>query len=69
LRLPPSGDLDEALGTSKWMVKKATADIVGRGAATALKNGTISLVGPDNAQSEEAPKANGGGCSSHKLEW
>jgi hypothetical protein len=51
------------------MVKKATADIVGRGAATALKNGTISLVGPDNAQSEEAPKANGGGCSSHKLEW
>jgi nitrite reductase (NAD(P)H) len=69
LRLPPSGDLDEAIGTSKWMVKQATADVIGRGAATALSSGSISLVGPDNMQSEKPSKVNGGACSNHKLEW
>jgi hypothetical protein len=51
------------------MVKQATADVIGRGAATALSNGSISLVGPDNMQSEEQAQPNGGGCSNHKLEW
>lgn len=85
MKLPTTEDLDEAIGTSKWMVKKATADALGRGAATALESGKLQLVGPKDGISPNGPAendvhggANGlgngeataaGGCGNPKLDW
>lgn len=72
LRLPPSDDLDSLIGTSQWMVRKATAQALGKNLATALE-----IVGPsDKAVAmelrDEAPAPAGvGACGSgsSKLEW
>jgi len=42
VKLPGPEELDEAIGTSKWMVKAATAEAFGRGGGT-----QIEIVGPD----------------------
>ncbi len=51
------------------MVKAATADMVGRGAATSLKNGSLQVVGPDSAPSPASEEKGGGGCGDQKLDW
>ncbi|WVQ96928.1 nitrite reductase [NAD(P)H], large subunit [Kwoniella sp. CBS 9459] len=71
--LPPAEDLDEVIGSSKWMVKKATAEALGRNAAT-----SIDIVAP-SGELEDGAKASGvhgspasaceGACSDSKLEW
>lgn len=37
LLLPDQADLDGVLGTSKWMVRQATAEAFGRNAATQVE--------------------------------
>ncbi|OCF30509.1 nitrite reductase [NAD(P)H], large subunit [Kwoniella heveanensis BCC8398] len=69
--LPPAEDLDEVIGSSKWMVKKATAEALGRNAAT-----SIDIVAPsgelkDSAKATEGNGSSGceGACGDSKLEW
>ncbi|WWC68372.1 nitrite reductase [NAD(P)H], large subunit [Kwoniella pini CBS 10737] len=78
IKLPPFEDLDEIIGSSKWMVKKATAEAFGRNSAT-----SIEIVSPsgeinnnqDNTKSNGINNGNGeancnsSGCGSHALEW
>ncbi|KAL8278182.1 hypothetical protein RQP46_009355 [Phenoliferia psychrophenolica] len=71
LRLPPPEDLDELIGSSKWMVRKATAEALGRNAATA-----IEIVGPSGDVDEDQKVAgtdcgDGSSCATgaNKLEW
>lgn len=37
VQVPPPDELDALIGSSKWMVRKATADALGRNAATAIE--------------------------------
>ncbi|GAA5833254.1 hypothetical protein JCM9279_001468 [Rhodotorula babjevae] len=70
VQLPPPDELDALIGSSKWMVRKATAEAFGRNAAT-----KIEIIGPSGEVDEdkkaagtecgEADKA----CGEHKLEW
>ncbi|WVF71032.1 nitrite reductase [NAD(P)H], large subunit [Kwoniella sp. CBS 6097] len=69
--LPPAEDLDNVIGSSKWMVKKATAEALGRNAAT-----SIDIVAPngelaDGAKEERESALSGceGACGDSKLEW
>ncbi|KZS88669.1 nitrite reductase [Sistotremastrum niveocremeum HHB9708] len=69
LLLPEEEALDAVLGTSKWMVRQATAEALGRGSA-----GQIEFVGPDGRILGEEPKGcngadTGSGCGNSKLEW
>ncbi|GAA5967842.1 hypothetical protein JCM11641_005783 [Rhodosporidiobolus odoratus] len=71
VQLPPPDELDAFIGSSKWMVKKATADAYGRAPATA-----IEIVGP-TGEVEPEKKAAGAECGEAdktcggqgKLEW
>lgn len=67
LLLPPEADLDDAIGTSKWMVKQATADVYGRGAATAVEPNAIELVGPKDEVNPNRGRTTG--CGDAKLDW
>jgi nitrite reductase (NAD(P)H) len=69
LLLPPESDLDDAIGTSKWMVKQATADVYGRGAATAVEPNAIELVGPKDEIDPNGGRTAGAGCGDSKLDW
>ncbi len=60
------------------MVKKATADLLGRPAATAIQDKTLELVGPKediNPNGESAVGVSpagagvGGGCGDKRLDW
>ncbi|SGY20621.1 BQ5605_C016g08108 [Microbotryum silenes-dioicae] len=73
VKLPPAEELDALIGSTKWMVRKATAEALGRNSATA-----IEIVGPSGELDEERLAAsndcaikheNGSGCGSNKLEW
>ncbi|KAF8587207.1 nitrite reductase [Ramaria rubella] len=61
LLLPDPEELDEILGSDKWMVKAATAQLHSRGGAT-----QIELVGPDGRVQQGCVD---GECSGGKLEW
>ncbi|BGP40530.1 hypothetical protein JCM10449v2_004492 [Rhodotorula kratochvilovae] len=70
VQLPPPDELDALIGSSKWMVRKATAEAYGRNAAT-----KIEIIGP-NGEVDEDKKAAGTecgeadkACGEHKLEW
>ncbi|GAA6022628.1 hypothetical protein JCM8202_005024 [Rhodotorula sphaerocarpa] len=70
VQVPPPDELDALIGSSKWMVRKATADALGRNAATA-----IEIVGP-TGEVDEDKKAAGTecgqadkSCGTHKLDW
>ncbi|BGO91811.1 hypothetical protein NBRC10512_007608 [Rhodotorula toruloides] len=70
VQVPPPDELDALIGSSKWMVRKATAEAFGRNAATA-----IEIVGP-SGEVDEDKKAAGTecgeadkSCGTHKLEW
>ncbi|GFZ50204.1 Nitrite reductase [NAD(P)H] [Saitozyma sp. JCM 24511] len=67
--LPPEDDLDAMIGSSKWMVRKSTAEALGRNPATA-----IELVAPSGEVTEgnKGGESCGGGatgCGSSALEW
>ncbi|KAG8710109.1 hypothetical protein FRC11_004844, partial [Ceratobasidium sp. 423] len=49
--LPDSDALDSIIGTSKWMVRQATAEAYGKGSA-----GMIEIVGPDGRVAPEVSK-------------
>lgn len=73
LLLPESDELDAVIGSSKWMVRQATAEMFDRGSG-----GGVEIVGPDDQS-----MANGAGgtiltggavpgepvCGNNKLEW
>lgn len=54
VKLPDSDELDARLGSTKWMLRAATADALGRAPAT-----SIELTGP----TEGRPEAGAGSCS------
>ncbi|KAG9119852.1 hypothetical protein FRC07_004917 [Ceratobasidium sp. 392] len=66
--LPNPDELDAVIGTSKWMVRQATAEAYGKGSA-----GMIEIVGPDGRVAPESAKAACGGgqsgCGNSRLEW
>ncbi|KAG8783500.1 hypothetical protein FRC12_019663 [Ceratobasidium sp. 428] len=66
--LPKPDELDAVIGTSKWMVRQATAEAYGKGSA-----GMIEIVGPDGRIAPESAQAACGGgesgCGNNKLEW
>lgn len=65
--LPDSDELDAIAGTTQWMVKRATAEMYGRGGA-----GQIEIVGPDGRVAPEAVASScdmGSSCGDSKLEW
>ncbi|KAK7058498.1 hypothetical protein VNI00_002132 [Paramarasmius palmivorus] len=54
--LPQESELDQVIGTSKWMIKQATAQVLNRGGES------IEVVGP--------PSGDGaGGCNGGTIEW
>ena len=61
LLLPEPDDLDDVLGTEKWMVKAATSQLFPRTGAT-----QVELVGPDG---RVQGGCSGDLCSGGKLEW
>ncbi|GAA5857736.1 hypothetical protein JCM1840_000889 [Sporobolomyces johnsonii] len=70
VQVPPPDELDALIGSSKWMVRKATAEALGKNAATSIEIvGPTGEVEPDKkaagTECGEADKA----CGSHKLEW
>ncbi|KAG8827851.1 hypothetical protein FRC19_011552 [Serendipita sp. 401] len=72
LLLPDPTELDPVIGTSKWMIRQATAEMYGRGGA-----GQIDIVGPDGrykpelelVHEQEPQTACAGACGDSKLEW
>ncbi len=70
LLLPEPEDLDAVIGTSKWMVRQATAELIDRGAT---EESSVEIVGPTESV-EAASVAVGEGfpgssCSGGKLDW
>jgi nitrite reductase (NAD(P)H) len=53
LLLPPEDELDAVIGTSKWMVRQATAEMYDRG------GGGVEIVGPEDEKAD-GPKGEGG---------
>lgn len=65
LLLPDEGDLDAVIGTSKWMVRQATAELLDKTA-----DATVEIVGPSDAVlTEDAHACSGATCSDAKLDW
>jgi len=65
LLLPESEELDAVIGTSKWMIRQATAELLDRG------GGNVEIVGPDmTAESEQGALCGGESpCGDKKLDW
>jgi nitrite reductase (NAD(P)H) len=73
LLLPSEEELDAVLGTSKWLVRQATAEMYDRGSG-----GGVEIVGPEDEEGRKGAggTACGGGavvetpsCVGGKLEW
>jgi nitrite reductase (NAD(P)H) len=65
--LPEPDELDAVIGTSKWMVRQATAEMFGRGGA-----GQVEIVGPGGPISIDTPGSSctgGPSCGDKKLDW
>ncbi|KAH9947040.1 nitrite reductase [Amylocystis lapponica] len=60
LLLPEIDELDAVIGTSKWMVRQATAELIDKGS-----EGGVEIVGP----TEEASCAGESACGDKKLDW
>ena len=74
LLLPEPDDLNGVIGTSKWMVRQATAELLNRTGATGGES-TVEITGPTNEVVQDAgDNGVGGGCSGascgdSRLEW
>lgn len=76
LRLPPPEELDALIGSSKWMVRKATAELMDRVPSGETK---IEIVGPNESADEDKMASSSdcgsgaqgscGGAGGAKLEW
>ncbi|KAI0716158.1 nitrite reductase [Cerioporus squamosus] len=70
LLLPEPEDLDAVIGTSKWMVRQATAELIDRGAA---EESSVKIVGPSEsvlaASVSVGEGCSGSSCSGGKLDW
>jgi nitrite reductase (NAD(P)H) len=68
LLLPDPEELDPVIGTSKWMIRQATAEMYGRGGA-----GQVDIVGPDGRYKpeyqSEVQTTCAGACGDSKLDW
>ncbi|PIL30050.1 hypothetical protein GSI_07962 [Ganoderma sinense ZZ0214-1] len=68
LLLPEAEDLDGVIGTAKWMVRQATAEMLDR-----VSESTVEIVGPGESVLQPEPGVGGAGCGSacgdRKLEW
>lgn len=62
--LPPADEMDAVLGTSRHMIKQATADQLGKFAAT-----SIELVAPNEDGPKPSSPCASTACGSNKLEW
>lgn len=51
------------------MVKQATADVYGRGAATAVEPNAIELVGPKDEIDPNGGRTARASCGDNKLDW
>jgi nitrite reductase (NAD(P)H) len=60
--LPDAEKLDEVIGTRKWMVRRETADVYGRGGA-----GQISIVGQDEGLAGSCGAKSL--CQNREMEW
>jgi nitrite reductase (NAD(P)H) len=61
LHLPPVGEMDDILGTEKWLVRQAQSEALGLNAAAQAK------IVPPTVRAEGVDC--GGGCGSNKLDW
>ena len=74
LLLPEPDDLNGVIGTSKWMVRQATAELLDRTGATGGES-AVEIAGPTNEVVQGAgDNGVGGGCSGascgdSRLEW
>lgn len=64
--LPDSDKLDAAIGTSKWMIKQATAELASRGGGEGIEIAGVG-VGPTESACSGGGSLCGGGSAS--LEW
>ena len=74
LLLPEPDDLNGVIGTAKWMVRQATAELLDRTGATAGES-AVEITGPTNEVLQSVgDNGAGGGCSGascgdSRLEW
>ncbi|KAI0353217.1 nitrite reductase [Trametes cingulata] len=65
LLLPEEGDLDAVIGTSRWMVRQAEAELQGRTA-----DASVEIVGPTEASvAQGATVCSGSSCGGPNLDW
>lgn len=65
--LPEAEALDAVIGTSRWMIKQATAELIDRSAESG-----IEIVGPAQEVGEASGCGTGegaAGCGNSTLEW
>lgn len=75
--LVPAPKLTVGGSAAQWMVTQAQSEAIGLGAATAIIDGTLEMVGPEDAHNESSCAGSGGGgeellCGSGgggKLDW
>ncbi|KAI6107610.1 hypothetical protein EDD17DRAFT_629483 [Pisolithus thermaeus] len=65
--LPEPEELDAVIGTSKWMVKQATAEVIARGGGQGIEIAAEHLGGPPTAATGAG--CNGGSCGDSTLDW
>ena len=72
LLLPEAEELDGVIGTAKWMVRQATAEMLDRGSEPSGES-AIEIVGPGEGVLQPENGAGAGGCGpacgDKKLEW
>ncbi|KAI6106917.1 hypothetical protein EDD16DRAFT_1489574 [Pisolithus croceorrhizus] len=65
--LPEPEELDAVIGTSKWMVKQATAEVISRGGGQGIEIAAEHLGGPPAATTGAG--CDGGSCGDSTLDW
>ncbi len=72
LLLPEAEDLDGVIGTAKWMVRQATAEMLDRGLEL-IEESAVEIVGPGEgllqSEAEVGVAGCGSACGDSKLEW
>lgn len=77
-RPPETDPLPRLVSNSQWMVTQAASEVIGRGGATAIIDGSIELVGPEDQHNKASCSGSGGnegavlcggGGGGGKLDW